>query len=64
MIPTRLCLIGFTYAQTFLFTRAISYLGQRETRGMANVGYGLIGATFLIYVGIAVHIDMLSDLLQ
>ncbi|THY61419.1 putative ABC transporter [Aureobasidium pullulans] len=53
MIPTRLALVGFTYAQTFLFTRAINYLSHQE-RLENNTGYGLIAATFIIYVGIAV----------
>ncbi|THY75978.1 putative ABC transporter [Aureobasidium pullulans] len=53
MIPTRLALVGFTYAQTFLFTRAINYLSHQE-RLENNTGYGLIAATFIIYVGIAI----------
>ncbi|THY33684.1 putative ABC transporter [Aureobasidium pullulans] len=53
MIPTRLALVGFTYAQTFLFTRAINYLSHQE-RLENNTGYGLIAATFITYVGIAI----------
>ncbi|KAI5206442.1 putative ABC transporter [Aureobasidium subglaciale] len=54
MIPTRLALVGFTYGQTFLFTRAINYLSQQKDATDKNIGYGLIAATFIIYVGIAV----------
>ncbi|KEQ97882.1 hypothetical protein AUEXF2481DRAFT_63168 [Aureobasidium subglaciale EXF-2481] len=54
MIPTRLALVGFTYGQTFLFTRAIDYLGQQRDASDRNTGYGVIAATFIIYVGIAV----------
>ncbi|THY25676.1 putative ABC transporter [Aureobasidium pullulans] len=53
MIPTRLALVGFTYAQTFLFTRAIDYLSHQK-HSDNDTGYGLIAATFMIYVGIAV----------
>jgi hypothetical protein len=59
MIPTRLALVGFTYGQTFLFTRAIDFLIQHKDKTNANTGYGLIAATFIIYVGIAVSEGML-----
>ena len=48
----RLCLIGFNYAQPFLISRAINFVGQDD--GSKDDGYGLIGATGLIYLGIAV----------
>jgi ATP-binding cassette subfamily C (CFTR/MRP) protein 1 len=54
MIPTRLALVGFTYGQTFLFTRAIDFLSQHKDTTSANTVYGLIAATFMIYIGIAV----------
>jgi len=57
MIPTRLALVGFTYAQSFLFTRAVNYLSHQE-RLENNTGYGLIAATFIIYVGIAVSVRL------
>jgi ATP-binding cassette subfamily C (CFTR/MRP) protein 1 len=59
MIPTRLALVGFTYGQTFLFTRAINYLSQEKNTDSTNTGYGLIAATFIIYIGIAVSESML-----
>lgn len=55
LIPVgpRIALIGFTFCQPFLINSVLSYLegpaGIREN----NVGYGLIGATALIYLGIA-----------
>lgn len=54
MIPMRLALVGFTFAQPFLFTRAIDYLSQQNHDATDNIGYGLIAATFIIYTGIAV----------
>jgi len=60
----RLCLIGFSYAQPFLITRAIKLLMEPESQASMNTGYGLIGATFLIYFGIAVsHMTKLSKVL-
>jgi ATP-binding cassette subfamily C (CFTR/MRP) protein 1 len=48
----RVCLIGFNYAQPFLISSAIDYISQPT--GDRNTGYGLIAATALIYLGIAV----------
>jgi ATP-binding cassette subfamily C (CFTR/MRP) protein 1 len=49
----RLCLIGFNYAQPFLLTAAIDALSNIKDPNQKNNGYGLIGATGLIYLGIA-----------
>ncbi|KAH8659368.1 putative ATP-binding cassette transporter [Tricladium varicosporioides] len=49
----RICLTGFTFAQPFLATALIRYLTNGPS-GSKNDGYGLIGATFLVYVGIAI----------
>jgi ATP-binding cassette subfamily C (CFTR/MRP) protein 1 len=49
----RACLIAFSYSQTFLISRAISYVGDPSTVGSKNEGYELIGASALIYTGIA-----------
>ncbi|KAK3313259.1 putative ATP-binding cassette transporter [Apodospora peruviana] len=51
VIP-RLCMMGFVFSQPFLASALISYLGSPESS--ANTGYGLIGASFLVYGGIAV----------
>jgi hypothetical protein len=53
-IPPRLGITGFTYAQTFLITAAINYLELPAGLRNKNHAYGLIGATALIYCGIAV----------
>ncbi|KAI2695411.1 hypothetical protein CBS147332_9340 [Penicillium roqueforti] len=47
----RLCLIGFTFAQPFLITSMLNWLDDPSTA--LNDGYGLIGATILIYLGMA-----------
>lgn len=49
----RLCLTGFTFAQPFLASSLISYLENPE-EATENQGYGLIGASFLVYTGVAV----------
>ena len=53
VIP-RLCLIGFRFSQPLLINRAIRLIEAPETPYNRNVGYGLIGATILIYIGLAV----------
>lgn len=54
LIAPRVCLIGFSYAQTFFIERAIRLLNEPVTQDSKNDGYGLIGAAALIYGGIAV----------
>ena len=49
-------MIGFNFAQPFLIVSAIENLKKAEAS--KNDGYGLIGAAFLIYLGIAVSIDL------
>ena len=55
VIFPRLCQIVFTFAQPFLITRVIDLLSEEDSELSRNEGYGLIGATALIYVGIAVR---------
>jgi hypothetical protein len=53
-VPARLAFMGFSFAQPFLITAAITDVQQPSANKEANRGYGLIGATALVYVGIAV----------
>lgn len=55
MVPSRLILVGFTYSQTFLLERAIELLSETSSVETKDSSYALIGATFLIYLGIAVN---------
>jgi ABC-type multidrug transport system fused ATPase/permease subunit len=50
IIP-RLALLGFTFSQPFFIETLLDYLA--EPTNNQNVGYGLIGASFVIYLGIA-----------
>lgn len=57
-IVPRLCLIGFKFAQPFLLNRAVSYVAEKQANpGSMHkaIGYGLIGSTALIYLGLAVR---------
>ena len=51
--PPRLGLIAFNFCQPFLISRAIDFSQQSEAESPKNIGYGLIGAYFLVYCGIA-----------
>ncbi|KAL8695796.1 MAG: hypothetical protein Q9224_003154, partial [Gallowayella concinna] len=53
-VPPRLGLIGFKFCQPFLIERAISFNRQPVNQSSTNQGYGLIGAYFIVYCGIAV----------
>ena len=53
-IPPRLGLIAFNFCQPFLVQRAINFASRSKTQDPNNVGYGLIGAYFIVYSGIAI----------
>lgn len=48
----RLCLIGLNYAQPFLIQSAVHHI--EDPSSSKNDGYGLVGATIFIYLGLAV----------
>lgn len=51
-IPPRLAMLGFTLAQPFFTQSLLEYLSKPERD--PNVAYGFIGASILIYSGIAI----------
>jgi len=53
VVPPRLGLVAFNFCQPFLIQRTISLSQEPVNGGTTNVGYGLIGAYFLVYCGIA-----------
>lgn len=53
-ILPRLALIGFTFSQPFLVNRILKWLQTPVDIASANKGFGVIGATALVYTGIAV----------
>jgi ATP-binding cassette, subfamily C (CFTR/MRP), member 1 len=50
----RACLTGFMFCQPFLINRTITLSQEPITRRTTQQGYGLLGAYFFVYVGIAV----------
>jgi ATP-binding cassette subfamily C (CFTR/MRP) protein 1 len=54
VIPPRACLIAFSFCQPLLINRAIYLSVDDVTPWTTQVGYGLIGAYIIVYVGAAV----------
>lgn len=54
IVPPRLGLIAFNFCQPFLIERAIGFSSRPRSEEPNNVGYGLIGAYFIVYTGIAI----------
>jgi len=54
IIFPRIFLIGFNFAQPFLITRVLNFLIEPPSTSADSQSYGLIVATGLIYMGIAV----------
>ncbi|KAL9106441.1 MAG: hypothetical protein Q9227_008529 [Pyrenula ochraceoflavens] len=52
-VGPRLAWTGFKFCQPFLINTLLDYLQQSEETSDKNIGYGLIGATIVIYTGIA-----------
>lgn len=57
VIP-RLCFTGFTFAQPFLINRATELVSESWSLESRNHGYGIIGATAIIYLGLGVSRGM------
>ncbi|CEJ57253.1 hypothetical protein PMG11_05953 [Penicillium brasilianum] len=53
-VAPRLFLIGFKFGQPFLINDLINYVSDNGSNELSGVKYGFIGATVLIYIGIAV----------
>jgi hypothetical protein len=54
-ILPRACLTALTFCQPFLINRAITLSQEAINNETTQIGYGLIGAYALVYVGIAVR---------
>ncbi|KAK3996623.1 canalicular multispecific organic anion transporter 1 [Cladorrhinum sp. PSN332] len=53
-VGPRIAMGAFQFCQPFLIETLLRYLEKSPEATSKNIGYGLIGATLLIYVGIAV----------
>ncbi|KAF4958674.1 hypothetical protein FGADI_2224 [Fusarium gaditjirri] len=50
----RLCFIGFTFCQPFLISATLAWAENDSDSDDMDKGYGLIGAWFLVFMGLAV----------
>ncbi|EAA65334.1 hypothetical protein AN0015.2 [Aspergillus nidulans FGSC A4] len=62
VVPPRLCLIGLTFCQPLLLHRAMELSAEKVTIESTHVGYGLIGAYVLVYVGMAIMMSQQQHL--
>lgn len=53
MLP-RVALTAFNFCQPFLVERAVLLSQEPVTPLSRNIGYGMIGAYFIVYLGIAI----------
>lgn len=53
-VGPRIALTAFQFCQPFLIETLLNYLGHPEEESSQNTGYGLIGATIIVYTGIAI----------
>lgn len=60
----RLCLIGFKFSQPLLIQRVVDFVGEKGGEERRDIGYGLIGAAALIYIGLAVSFATISWILK
>ncbi|KAM3499740.1 hypothetical protein MY10362_007021 [Beauveria mimosiformis] len=56
-LPPRLSVVGFTFCQPFFINTLLDFLSQSPSEESRNTGYGLIGASILIYGGIALSMS-------
>lgn len=54
VIPPRACLVALNFSQPLLINRAVLLSVDNVTPWTTHVGYGLIGAYIIVYVGAAV----------
>lgn len=53
-IVPRLIFIAFKFSQPFLVKKVTEFLSDEKAANDENIGYGLIGAYGLVYIGLAV----------
>lgn len=61
-ILPRLLYSGFRFAQPFLINAVVDFVGEPEGEYSENVAAGLIGATVLVYVGLAISTSWYNHL--
>jgi hypothetical protein len=53
-VTPRLVLLGFTFCQPLLMNRFLDYLQEPASSKDKSIGYGILGAYGVVYLGIAV----------
>ncbi|KAJ5546687.1 hypothetical protein N7494_004272 [Penicillium frequentans] len=53
-VPARACVVAFNLCQPLLLSRSLTYFDEPVNNGTDNVGYGLIGAYALVYLGLGI----------
>ncbi|KAJ5091867.1 hypothetical protein NUU61_006737 [Penicillium alfredii] len=61
-VPARACLVAFNFCQPLLLTRSLSFFNEPVNGATNNIGYGLIGAYILVYVGLALSMGQYQHL--
>ncbi|KAK2757241.1 hypothetical protein FQN54_004755 [Arachnomyces sp. PD_36] len=54
VVPPRACLTALLFCQPILLGKAMAFSSESVTEESTNIGYGLIGAYILVYVGMAI----------
>ncbi|KAH8646856.1 putative ABC transporter [Xylariales sp. PMI_506] len=61
VVAPRLCLIGLSLAQPFIIGQTVTFL-EGESTASTNIGYGLLGAFVLVFIGIAISTALYQHL--
>lgn len=54
VVPAKVILVALTLLQPSLIQRSIEWFSEPKSENSNNIGYGLIGAYGIVYIGIAV----------
>ncbi|CAG7951809.1 unnamed protein product [Penicillium salamii] len=61
-VPARACVVAFNICQPLLLERSLSFFNSEVNPSSNNIGYGLIGAFIMVYVGLAISMSQYQHL--
>ncbi|KAJ5794165.1 hypothetical protein N7457_000764 [Penicillium paradoxum] len=61
-VPARACVVAFNFCQPLLLERSLSFFNSPVSKETENIGYGLIGAYFMVYTGMGVSMGQYQHL--
>ncbi|CAG8213587.1 unnamed protein product [Penicillium olsonii] len=61
-VPARACVVAFNFCQPLLLERSLSFFNSEVNPATTNIGYGLIGAYIMVYVGLAISMSQYQHL--